>query len=244
MEEKKYELTDETIDVDGHILHRIKAIRNFGNVKIGELGGYIEKESNLSHNGKCWVYDDAKVFNDANVVDNAKLYEYAMVFDNAYVSDNALIFGYASVYEFAEVCNNSEVYGHAKVYGDSSILNSSEVYDHAQVYGCSSIVDHSTVAGDSIICNANIRGYAKINQNGCIKLNDDYITFDRFGSRLGTTTMFRCSDGIIRVSCGCFSGTLKEFRNKVSRTHGFNKYAKEYEAIIKVAKVHFGIKRL
>ena len=54
MEEKKYELTDETIDVDGHILHRIKAIRDFDNVKVGELGGYIEKESNLSHNGK-WV---------------------------------------------------------------------------------------------------------------------------------------------------------------------------------------------
>ena len=43
MEEKKYELTDETIDVDGHILHRIKAIRDFGDVNVGELGGFIEK---------------------------------------------------------------------------------------------------------------------------------------------------------------------------------------------------------
>ena len=61
MEEKKYELTDETIDVDGHILHRIKAIRDFGDVNVGELGGFIEKEENLSHNGKCWVCDDARV---------------------------------------------------------------------------------------------------------------------------------------------------------------------------------------
>lgn len=49
---KKYELTDQTIDVDGRTLHRIKALRDFSDVLAGELGGWIEKEENLSHAGK------------------------------------------------------------------------------------------------------------------------------------------------------------------------------------------------
>ena len=46
---KKYELTNETITIDnGKTLYRIRAlidIETIG-VKIGDLGGYIEKEEN------------------------------------------------------------------------------------------------------------------------------------------------------------------------------------------------------
>ena len=59
---KKYELTDDTITKpNGDVLHRIKAVRDFGNVKIGDVGGYIEKEENLSHDGDAWVFGDAQV---------------------------------------------------------------------------------------------------------------------------------------------------------------------------------------
>ena len=57
--EKKYELTDEILEVGGRVLHRINALRNFGNIKQGEIGGWIENEDNLSHCGDCWVYGDA-----------------------------------------------------------------------------------------------------------------------------------------------------------------------------------------
>ena len=42
---KKYGLlTDDTITLDdGTVLYRIRALIDFGNVKAGELGGYIEK---------------------------------------------------------------------------------------------------------------------------------------------------------------------------------------------------------
>lgn len=49
--EKKYEFSGETLEVEDYILHRIKAIRSFSDVKKGDLGGWIEKESNLSHYG-------------------------------------------------------------------------------------------------------------------------------------------------------------------------------------------------
>lgn len=59
--EKKYELTEETFAVDGHVLHRIKALRDFGNVKKGDIGGWIECEDNLSHDDDCWVYGEAVI---------------------------------------------------------------------------------------------------------------------------------------------------------------------------------------
>lgn len=48
---QKYEMTDETKIVNGRRLHRIKALRDFGSVKAGELGGWIQCEENLSHEG-------------------------------------------------------------------------------------------------------------------------------------------------------------------------------------------------
>lgn len=64
---KKYELTEETKVVFGVILHRIRAIRDFSNVKAGSLGGFIEKEENLDHDSDAWVYGDAIVYGDARV---------------------------------------------------------------------------------------------------------------------------------------------------------------------------------
>lgn len=65
---KKYELTDETIEVYGTALHRIKALKDFGNVKKGELGGYVESEHNLSQEGNCWVCGNAEVCGNADYI--------------------------------------------------------------------------------------------------------------------------------------------------------------------------------
>ena len=54
---KKYELLlDQSIDFFGVELFRIKALISFANVKIGDIGGYLQKENNLSQ-----VYGDARV---------------------------------------------------------------------------------------------------------------------------------------------------------------------------------------
>ncbi|WP_375607562.1 MULTISPECIES: hypothetical protein [unclassified Bartonella] len=110
---KKYEFTNETHCVAGHTLHRIKAIRDFADVKAGDLGGFIEKESNLSHDGNCWVANEACVYNNALVSDNATVFNYASVFDNATVCDNAKVFDFASVYDNAKIHDNALVFGYA-----------------------------------------------------------------------------------------------------------------------------------
>ena len=60
-----------------------------------------------------------------------------------------------------------------------------------------------------------------------------------FGRENRNTTFFRCKDGKIRVVCGCFFGDLDEFREKVKKTHGDGKMAKEYLAIVDLMKIHF-----
>ena len=68
---KKFILTDETIEMYGVTLHRIKAVRSFGNVKEGDLGGFVEKEENISEYFEAWVYGNAKVCGNAKVLGNA-----------------------------------------------------------------------------------------------------------------------------------------------------------------------------
>jgi len=77
---KKYKLTDETKIVNGTTLRRIEALRDFGIVKSGDLGGWfaesdifcVESENNLSQDGNCWVFDNACVFDDARVSGSAR----------------------------------------------------------------------------------------------------------------------------------------------------------------------------
>ena len=69
--EKKYKLTEETKEWCGRTLHRIEALKDFGDVKAGDKGGWIEKEENLSHQGDAWVYGNAQVSGNAKVYDNA-----------------------------------------------------------------------------------------------------------------------------------------------------------------------------
>ena len=88
---KKYELTDETINHYGVVLHRIKALRSFSDVEAGDLGGFVESENNLSHEGDCWIY------NDAIVKDRAKVLDKDIVCGNAIVRGNANIYNKAIV---------------------------------------------------------------------------------------------------------------------------------------------------
>ena len=63
---KKFELTNEFIaNRFGTKLFRIRALVEFGDVEAGELGGYVEKESNLGHDDNAWVYGNARVYGDA-----------------------------------------------------------------------------------------------------------------------------------------------------------------------------------
>jgi len=88
MKNKKYKLSDETIQHEGKTLYRIIALRDlrdlsgFGRVKKGDAGGFVESEKNLSQEGNCWIYDNALVFEDDRVSEDSIVYGYAEVSQN------------------------------------------------------------------------------------------------------------------------------------------------------------------
>ncbi len=55
---KKYKILTDRSDTlyDGTKVYQIQALRDFGNVRKGDIGGWVESESNLSQDGDCWVY--------------------------------------------------------------------------------------------------------------------------------------------------------------------------------------------
>lgn len=122
MENKKYEFTGVTKETWAGTLHQIRAIRDFGNVKAGDIGGWIKKEENLSHDGNCWAYGDAEVYGNARVYGNASVYGNARVFGNASVCGNARVFG------------NAEVCGNARVFGDARVTTTVKTFGNAFIY--------------------------------------------------------------------------------------------------------------
>ena len=184
---KKYTFTDETITIDGTVLHRIKALADFNDVKNGELGGFIEKKENLSYYGFSWVYDEAKVFGDAMVSGNATIHNNAQIFgdahiygntkildsvnvyDDAIVSDNAIIYGCANIF------GNARIYDHAMVFGCAKICDDARIYDYAMVFGCAKICDNAIIHGNArvydcaeVYGHAEIWGYAKVCKNAIV----------------------------------------------------------------------------
>ena len=67
----KYKFTNNKKTINGTTLYQIQALKDFGDVKNGDLGGWIEAENNLSHEGNAWVFGNARVSGNAWVFDDA-----------------------------------------------------------------------------------------------------------------------------------------------------------------------------
>ena len=224
---KKYELTNETITIDnGKTLHRIRALIDIEaiGVKIGDFGGYIEKEENLSHCGNAWVSGVARVYDNAVVGGNTMVYDNAEVHGDAWICDDA------------RVCRNAVVYGNAVVGGNTMIVGDSEVYDDAWICGYAVIGGVASVYGNAVVGgNTMIVGDAEINKSA------HALTIGPIGIRNGTITFFRTKENIIKVKCGCFYGTIDKFLAKVELTHGNNKQGQAYRIAAELAKVQIDL---
>lgn len=86
MENRKYDFTGKVKKVDGMILREIFALRDFADVKEGDVGGYISKDDNLSHDGDCWVYHYGCIANDAKVSGNSQVH--GIVLNDAEIVDS------------------------------------------------------------------------------------------------------------------------------------------------------------
>ena len=216
---KKYELTSETIKFNGVTLHRIKALKDFSDVKAGDLGGWVEEEENLSQMGDSWIYSNAKVYGDAQVYGNAK------------VCGDAMVCGSAKVCGDTKVCDNAEVCGNVYIYGSAEVYGHAKVYDNAIVYGKAQVYDYAKIFGDAKVeGNAIVHGDAVIRGNAIICGKADYIILKKNCSNERYFTWTRSNN---MWSVGCFYGTGKELIEKAYRDS--EKSGKEYEKIVRYA---------
>lgn len=168
---KKYEFTGETKKVGDITVRRIRLLvdieheemSNRPKIKAGTVGGWIEREDNLSQEGRCFVADDACVFghavvkDDALVADHAQVFRFAVVNLQAFVTDHATVCGFAVVTDHAGVCGNAIVNEYATV-KDSASLN-----DHAVAGGSCRVSNNSIMCGYSRASGqAKIGGFARL----------------------------------------------------------------------------------
>ena len=109
----------------------------------------------------------------------------------------------------------------------------------AWVYGDAEVSGNAWVSGNARVSgNAEVSGDAWVYGNAEVYGNADYTTIHGFGTQFRTTTFFQCEDKQIRVSCGCFLGTIPEFREQVKNTRE-GKIAEEYLMIADLMEKHF-----
>lgn len=173
---KKYVLLDKPVRINGRTVYRIKAVRIFGDVKKGTLGGCVASENNLSHDDECWIYENGVVMEHAMVKDNARIYhgivcesatvlncatvgrtgdETTVISGWAVIRDNARVYGPSRVEEFAMVKDCASVSNHAVICGNAVMENHSSAFGSAIVMSNARFSDkafcceHAVVSGDA-----------------------------------------------------------------------------------------------
>jgi len=122
---KKFKLTTEkrkikhpltSVDVT---LYRIKALKGFSDVKKGDIGGWVEKEANLSHDGICWLYDDACNFESSFRSEDSIGRENSLSFGNSQQYGNSHQSGYSHQLGYSKQFGYSHQLGYSRQFGDS-----------------------------------------------------------------------------------------------------------------------------
>lgn len=126
IKDPKYVLLEPTLIVlsDGRRfnLHRIQALRDIPEhgVKAGDLGGYVEHERILSHEGSCWVGGNAVAMADpyTHILDGYYITNDAIITDNAFLQ--GVLSGSARVYDsakvFSKLAYNCDVSGTSEIH--------------------------------------------------------------------------------------------------------------------------------
>ena len=248
---KKYK----SFKIIGDRLYKIKALIDIPdiNVKSGDIGGYIESEQNLSHKGNCWIAEDAMVYGDAEVFGDAQVYGNARVYGRAVIYGSARVFDNAQIFEDASVDGNAMVYGNANIYNGASAFEYAEVYGDAKMYGNSIAFGRSSICGSSLVSgnscvygnakilgDSEIRGDVSICSDALISSNDDYACCRGFGRENRLTSLFLLKDrNTIFVVCGCFHGTLEQFKSAIKNTHGHSDLGIEYMMMVDLMERRF-----
>ena len=139
---KKYELTEEKrVMPTGEKVYRIKALRDFDTtykpVKAGDLGGWVQSEDNLSHEGNCWLFDDAAGYQNSKRTGNAVGYNRSRQYGDSRQFGNSEQYGDSLQFGNSRQYGESLQYDCSRQYGDSQQYERSQQYGNSRQFGCS-----------------------------------------------------------------------------------------------------------
>ena len=233
---KKYKLTNETIQIGNKTLYRIQALRDIpGYVNAGDFGGFVESEYNLSHEGTCWVFDDACVYDNAIVTNNAKIYNKAHISERARIMDCSAIYNEAHVAGHAIICGESRIRDNVVV-ADNAFISNTNLYGNVHIHkrtslSCCNVRDFVDIGGVMYLYDANFGGEAKIK---C--LADYYLVQspNQYGTML---TIYKGIDGnkyVFESSYDrpiLFSDFMKQLLSENKKYKSFKRYINNYFSI-------------
>ena len=123
MENRKYELTNISMEFEGRTLYRIRALKDFSDVKAGDLGGWVSNEDNLRQEGNCWIYNNAKCMDSSRIYDNSAMY------------DNAVMYNSSKMHDFSAMFDDSKMRGRSEMHSCSGMFNDSILKGEEKLYG-------------------------------------------------------------------------------------------------------------
>jgi hypothetical protein len=215
MSDKKYELTDDTKEVDGVTVRRIRALRDVGStniaVRAGQVGGYVEGEHNLSHLGSCWVHDNAIAMNRSIVTHNALMRDSAMATHYARVTHDACVSGHSVVRDNAVVGGEVRLYGSAQIRDTARVSGTVMVDDEVIITGHSHLYGNAHAMGDAYICDVTM-GIGTVDADAHMESSQHVITLTGVTDEPVTVFRTKQSDGTFghRVVAGCQMFRLDE----------------------------------
>lgn len=144
--QKKYDFTGKTEKtMYSPTLHQIVRLKD------ELIGGWIESPDNLSQDGKCFVYDSARVYGHAVVKDDAVVKGSATVCGDGVVEGHSYVSGTVSVSDFAKVSDRAEVTRDARVQDRAHVYGKAFVSDGAKICGWARVGGNAQVRSNRII---------------------------------------------------------------------------------------------
>ena len=149
----------------------------------------------------------------------------------------------SQVYGDAWVSGDAKVYGNAQVSGDAWVSGDAKVYGNAQVYGDAQVSGNAQVYGDARVSgDAQVYGDARVSGNARVYGVTDWLLIGPAKSSGRFTTAHKDEKIGVRVSCGCFTGSVLEFSNQIESTHKNSPDAlHQYRLFCQLIEFNFGV---
>lgn len=236
----KYQLLrNDTIEMEGNILYRIQALRDFNDVKKDDLGGYVQSYSNLAQCDGCWIYGFAKVYNKAKVLGNAIVTNNAIVKGKAVIYDNAKICDNVIVIDDTIVGDNAIIHDYVKIYGKATVRGNAYIMNNVVIMHNAHVTDNAYIIDNVVISNhAKIMSNARLCGDLVIENTNDVLVIGPIGMKDDIITFVNTKDNI-QVIYNDFSNFLDAFERCMIKKYESTIYNDNYKDTINYVKHYF-----